>query len=243
MSAAPALAALRARIAALEGGGGAAPAGVLPLGVAAIDRRLPRGGLTLGGLHDLAGAAGDGAATAFAAMLLGRLAAHCAKPVLWIGADADLYPPGLAGLGLTPARLLLARPLRGDAALWAAEEGLRCRDLAAVLVESGGIAPIAARRLHLAARASGVTALLLGEGERGGVAESRWRVTAAANPGACIESWRWRVTLRCCRGLAAEADGTIASWELEWVDETGGLRLAAPAAGRTAAPGRGRAAG
>src|SRR6266403_5485913 len=53
--------------------------GVLPFGVAAIDRALPGGGLARGALHEILGAGGDeedGAlAAAFAAHILGRLGA------------------------------------------------------------------------------------------------------------------------------------------------------------------------
>src|SRR5436305_4930817 len=51
--------------------------GVLPFGVAAIDRALPGGGLALGALHEILGVGGDeedGAlAAAFAAHILGRV--------------------------------------------------------------------------------------------------------------------------------------------------------------------------
>src|SRR5258708_37779955 len=58
--------------------------GVLPFGVAAIDRALPGGGLARGALHEILGAGGDeedGAlAAAFAAWLLGRLGASPTSP-------------------------------------------------------------------------------------------------------------------------------------------------------------------
>src|ERR1051325_9874880 len=54
--------------------------GVVPFGVAAIDRALPGGGLTLGAMHEILGAGGDeedGALpAAFAATILGRIGKH-----------------------------------------------------------------------------------------------------------------------------------------------------------------------
>jgi protein ImuA len=51
--------------------------GVLPFGVAAIDRALPEGGLALGALHEILGAGSDGedgaAAAGFAAAIAGRI--------------------------------------------------------------------------------------------------------------------------------------------------------------------------
>src|SRR6516165_6707979 len=65
--------------------------GVLPFGIAAIDRALPGGGLARGALHEILGAGGDeedGAlAAAFAVGILGRLVAHGSSAgdgmVLW----------------------------------------------------------------------------------------------------------------------------------------------------------------
>src|ERR687897_441280 len=65
---------LRERIARLEGGN-ARIRTVLPFGVAAIDRVLPRGGLAFGGLHEVAGGGNgsvDGAATALFAAGIAR---------------------------------------------------------------------------------------------------------------------------------------------------------------------------
>src|SRR4051794_41625907 len=91
MSRPASLNALRDRIQRIE-----APArhGVLPFGVAAIDRALPGGGLALGAVHEIIGQGGDeedgAAAAGFAAGILARL--------------------GVAPLMTTPTSTLLPRP-------------------------------------------------------------------------------------------------------------------------------------
>ena len=227
---------LRASIRRIDGTAGDANAGdtrsgVIALGAPAIDGVLPGGGLRRAALHTVAG---DTAAAGFCAGLLGRLAGGRGT-VLWCRPDRDLHGPGLALFGLPPERLILVRGRNTDL-LWAMEEGLRGGTLAAVLGEVAGIAPIAARRLQLAAEAGGVTALLLDGGAGNGApppAFSRWRVSAVPCPPAgrasfgqsCGRpSWRpcWRVELRHCRG------GRPAAWIVEWRDgTTGGFAVAA----------------
>jgi protein ImuA len=222
---------LRGRIAALEAAEGRGRPAVLPLGVAAIDAALPWGGLPLGALHEIRapGDADDGAALGFTAVLLGRLSARQDKPVLWVASRDDLYAPGLAALGLSPDRLLVARPGRGLRPHWAMEEGLRCAGLAGVVGELWDLDVVAARRLHLAARASGVTALVLNRGAGGNTALTRWRIdpTPSAVPAAGAWLWRWRVTLSHCRGRGPGEEGAVAQWVVEWNDEAHCLRLAA----------------
>jgi protein ImuA len=208
------LAGLRQTIRRLEGNGEAGRS--LPLGVPALDDHLPGGGLALGCVHELAPAAlGDeGAATGFAAVLLRTLARERGR-VLWLSRRGDLHPPGLAGLGLSPEPLLLARLHRDQGALWAMEEALRCRGLAAVLAEVGTLDLVASRRLQLAAEDSGVTGLLLRPANArtdASAAVTRWRLACLpAGTGDGQEPWRWRwaVELLRCRG------GHPGRWRLE----------------------------
>ncbi|HLB79973.1 MAG TPA: hypothetical protein VJJ77_05675, partial [Dongiaceae bacterium] len=163
---------LRTRLRALERGGRAP----LPLGAPALDAALG-GGLAVGRLHEVAGAAEDGAAAGFAAVLLGRLAAAAGKPVLWCG-GGDLYAPALAAFGLDPGAVILVLAAGRAELLWAIEEGLRCRGLAAVLGEADEVGLAAGRRLQLAAEAGGTTGLLLGrprDASASGIAVTRWR--------------------------------------------------------------------
>ena len=222
--------------------------GVLPFGIAAIDRVLPGGGLARGALHEILGAGGDeedGAlAAAFAAGILGRLATTGNGMVLWCLPRPDLYGPGLAAQGLDPAHIVLVRAPRDGEILWAMEEGLRAPGIAAVVGEVGTLPAVASRRLQLAAERSGITAFLLRRWRDGGqaarernlpnAAVTRWRIAAVPSqppwgePG--VGHPRWRVELLRCRG------GEPACWEVEEADATGHVSLAAALADRPAAP-------
>src|SRR5277367_3479950 len=203
----------------------AAVHGVLPLSVAAIDRTLPGGGLARGAVHELVGMGGDeedGAlAAAFAAGIIGRLERD--GIVLWCLPRADLYGPGLAVLGLDPARLVLVRAWRDAEILWAIEEGLRATGVAAVVGEVGTFPAVASRRLQLAAERSGVTAFVLRRWRDGSEAARERSLPNAAPP-------RWRVELLRCRG------GKPACWEMEVADATGSLSLVATLADQSAPP-------
>jgi protein ImuA len=225
--------------------------GVLPFGIAAIDRVLPGGGLARGTLHEILGVSGDeedGAlAAAFAAGILGRLAAGESPAedgiVLWCLPRPDLYGPGLAAYGLDPARIVLVQAPRDGEILWAMEEGLRTPGIAAVVGEVGTLAAVASRRLQLAAERSGITAFLLRRWRDGGraarernlpnAAVTRWRIAALPShpppgePG--VGRPRWQVELLRCRG------GEPACWEAEEADATGHVSLASALADRPAA--------
>lgn len=237
------LAAMRAEVRRLEGGGGGHRRR-LRLDLEGADQILPAGGLPLGCVHEIAAAdlADQGAAVGLTAGLAAALVrpaagadprtAHGTAPeavsVLWLARPAARgprpYPPGLRGYGLAPGMLVFARP--GDRrAAWAAlEEAARCPGLAAVVAEVDPPDLVAGRRLQLAAEGSGVTVFLLlpPGGARGtGAAVTRWRVAAA--PGDGVRPC-WRLALTRCRG------GRPADWLAEWCDgRLTGVRDAAAA--------------
>jgi protein ImuA len=169
---------LRAQLQTLDRDGGAAP---LAFGLPAVDRHLG-GGLPRGCLHEVAGAVDDGAALGFCAALAGRLAE---RPVLWCQPEFDLYAPGLATFGLDPSRLIVVTARRPAERLWALEEGLRCPALAVAVIELDALDMTAARRLQLAAEASGVTGFVLHpDGLRlpaASAAVTRWTVISAGH--------------------------------------------------------------
>jgi protein ImuA len=222
---------LRARLARLDHHPTDRP--ILPLGLAAVDRLLPGGGLARSCLHELCGAPDRAAAAGFAAALLGRLAAD--GHALWIGPRDDLYAPGLAAQGLPPERLIVVRAGARDARLWALEEALHSPGLAAVLAEVDRLTLTQSRRLQLAAEAKGVTAFLLrplAACDAPSAAVTRWRITPLpedAATGEASRAWeppRWRVELVRCRG------GRTGAWAIAWREGgfheiTGALALAA----------------
>ena len=123
-------------------------------------------------------------------MLAAGVMARSEGPVVWIRpgwGPERLNAAGLQPLA-NPARLLLVRADRDEAALWAAEEALRSGVVPLVVIETAalpGLTPV--RRLHLAAGAGAEGAhregtpaplgLLLTRGQGGAAGvESRWHL-------------------------------------------------------------------
>jgi protein ImuA len=168
-------------------------AGLLALGLPEIDAAL-QGGLARGAVHELAPGSAQqaGAVTGFA-LALAALAAAGGRSALWIQTDfAALeagmpYGPGLALFGLPLWHLLILRVSHPLDLLWAFEEALKSRGVAAVLAElpeSGAAADLTAtRRLALAARAGGGLGLLLRHRPcpLATAAMTRWQVAAAVS--------------------------------------------------------------
>lgn len=232
----PALDELRARLRRLERSS-VVDAGVLPFGVDAIDAALPGGGLGRGTLHEVAGGGPDEVFGAAAALFLAGILARLGGQALWCAARGDLFPPGLAMAGLSPATLLHARAPDEAGVLLAMEEALRHPALAAVVGEVTRLPMVASRRLVLAAEKTGVMALALRRRREGAAAKdapnaaaTRWRVTPLpsaplASPG--IGRARWTLALTRCRG------GEAAEWIVEACDAQGRLSLPADLAHRS----------
>ena len=198
------LAALKSRIGAIEGPK-PADSTLFALGAGPLDAQLG-GGLPRGRLHELfAAEAGDRAALAGAGLMLAmRVGGGRAGvgPVLWLRQDGGvraggaLYGPGLADLGFDPARLIEIVAPDETTLLRAAGDAVRCRHVAAVLIEpwktARGFDLTVSRRLAIAAEKSGVTVLLL-------------RFDAEPMPSAAFS--RWQVRSIASAGLEAGAPG------------------------------------
>ena len=203
----------------------------LKTGVAGIDEALPWAGLTPG-LHEIAAAHGDAARAGLVASLL----RHRPGPVLWCRSHrtaleaGDPYGPGIAVLGLSPDRLILAEAAKPAELLWAMEEGARTKGLAAVVAD--GVMPdlTAGRRLQLAAEAGQGLVFLLATGRQtaASTALTRWFVASAPSrpeaegPGPPC----WTIELWRCRG------GRPREWMVEWDDAALSLSVVSPMADR-----------
>ena len=159
--------------------------GRLALGIAALDAVLG-GGLPLAALTEIRAAQSrdGGVVSGFALALVARLigTAGGSSSIVWIG-EADLrretgalYAPGLAALGLDPARVVEVAVRTEKEALWAFEAALSCRGLGVAVCElrKASLDLSATRRCALRARESGRHRLAasprkrMGGAERGG---------------------------------------------------------------------------
>jgi protein ImuA len=166
----------------------------------ALDQAL-KGGLGRGALHEVVAASpGDApAACGFTLALAARFAASLdhAAPIVWVLEDHATaetgapYAPGLAAHGIDPARLILVRTASGPDSLWAMEEALKCKTVAAVVGEVWRLKSYdlaASRRLVLTAQKSGTPGLMLPAGAAGqarklsSAARTRFEVRAMAGP-------------------------------------------------------------
>jgi len=239
------VAALRARIAAIEGVGRRVK-GVLPFGLEAIDSRLPGGGLALGALHEVAGGGNGAVDGAAAALFAAGIAARTNGKVLWCITRPDLFAPALAQAGLKPDRVIYVEAHDEKSVLACFEEGLRHGGLGCVVAEVSRLSMTASRRLQLAAEASGTMGLALRRWRRQTeaadfgqptAASTRWRVSALPStplPVPGVGRHRWLVEL-----IRARA-GESADFEVEACDEQGRLALPAELAHGSVQTGIGR---
>jgi protein ImuA len=185
-----------------------------------------QGGLGLGELHELSPATSlhSGAALGFA-LALSVLHPASRGTIVFVQQDFAALETGmLSGLGcdafgLDPARLLVVRASSPRDALWAMEEALKTRGIAAMigeLAEDGKAADLTAtRRLSLAAQKCGGLALLLRQRPmpQPSAAATRWQVAAAPGSGDGFGGLA-RTGFRL--SLTKNRRGACGSWILQW---------------------------
>ncbi|MHB1799766.1 MAG: ImuA family protein [Vulcanimicrobiaceae bacterium] len=220
-------------------------------GLSEIDNRLPGNGLRAG-LHEVAGLGPETEHAAAPALLIAGILARRDGAVLWVQESPDAYPPGLAGAGLVPGRVIYLHA--GRDVLAAFEEGARARGLAGVVGETTArVTLVMSRRLQLAAECSGVPAFLLRRSRcfddprllEPNAAATRWRVGPLPSPAPIAHAPAvpglarpvWRLDLTRCRG------GEAATWFVEAPDAQGHFNLVPDLPDRSAAPDRRGTAG
>jgi protein ImuA len=214
-----ALAALRARIAKIEGHapGLSSDARVeaWTSGLAAMDAALGAGekGLGLGALHEIVAASPVDlpVASAFAFGLLARLKRR--GPLLWCVTGLTQneygapYAPGLAAFGIDPSRIVSINVRHPRDLSFVLEEAARLPGLAAIIAEGPLPSFTASRRLALLLATSGVPMLFLPDGKtgQGSAAATRFVVAPLVAPNSALDIRSpgppaFRVTLARTRG-------------------------------------------
>ncbi len=204
-------------------GSAAAPEGErIRTGLGPLEKAFPQHTFPVAAIHEfISRERTDAAATSgFISGLLHRFLQHSDGPCLWISNRRTVYPPALKAFGFAPERVVFVDLAREKDALWAAEEALGCKGLAAVVCEIGELSFTGSRRLQLAVERSRVTGFIHRykprlEGTNACV--SRWRITPLASapeeglPG--VGHPRWAVHLLKIR------NGRPGTWHLEWTSD------------------------
>ena len=192
----------------------------------------------------------DASAIGFALSRLPRTDA----PVLWVQdrlSRKEAGRPMLAGLRTTRPIIMVDLSRAADV-LWAMEDGLRCRSLAAVIGEIWGDPPVldftATKRLAMRAEAAGVSCWLIRRAASPDLsaARDRWRIStlpSAANPHDAQAPGAARWSLDLFRSRRRKPGQWVATYDAP----SDRVHFAAPVRDRTLEPrdgaGRERAAG
>jgi protein ImuA len=132
-----------------------APLRTLPTGHAALDAQLPGGGWPLGAMVEVLQSFPAQHVWQLLLPGLAQAAQEQTGPVVLVDAPCIPFGPGLCAQGLPQERLLCVRAGANGAAPWAAEQALRCADVAAVLAWLPRVRGTDLRRLHMAAQQHG----------------------------------------------------------------------------------------
>lgn len=130
---------------------------VVSSGFAALDAQLPGGGWPVGCLVELLQSPAQPGRHAWQLLLpaLVQAVQEQPGPVVLVGAPFEPFVPSLQARGLAPQRLLRVQAAKPAACLWAAEQALRCAEVAAVLAWLPQANGSELRRLHIAAQQHG----------------------------------------------------------------------------------------
>ncbi|HXE20869.1 MAG TPA: translesion DNA synthesis-associated protein ImuA [Rhodoferax sp.] len=210
---------------------------VLSTGYADLDRQLPGGGWPIGAMVELLQA--HEYLHVWQLLLPGLVqAASCqVGPVVLVGAPGEPFCPGLRARGLPGERLLWVRADQAAARLWAAEQALRCAQVAAVLAWLPQARSAELRRLQLAAQQQGrLLFVLRGASSRNEASPARLRLLLEGDAALNVHILKRRgPPLDAAVTLPAHAPrlaALLATW-----GAAASLQQARPGPARTARPG------
>lgn len=127
----------------------------MPSGHPLLDRYLPGGGWPLGSMVEVLQQRAEQHVWQLLLPGLAQAIVRQAGPVVLVGAPYEPFGPSLQAQGLPPQRLLCVRAEKPAARLWAAEQALRCAEVAAVLAWLPQARSAELRRLQMAAQQQG----------------------------------------------------------------------------------------
>lgn len=183
--------------------------GAVPTGFAPLDRLLPAGGVLRGSLVEWLCHGEASGAAALASAVSCRLAGEAdraggtASTIVVVDRKGWFHPPAVLGwlergkaIGRQAARLVVVRPAHDADEVWAIDQSLRCRGVAAVLAWPQRVHSTAMRRWQLAARASLAVGMFMRPLAAG--RDPSWaaaRIAVAAQPGESLTVRRLRLSL------------------------------------------------
>lgn len=132
----------------------------IPLGLGGLGELFPDGGLAAGSLVELLPRS-PGAGAWTLALVLARYACGERKTLLIADAERCFYPPAARAFGLDPERTIIVRPRQASDALLALAQALRCSAIGAGIGAFDRLHDRDARKLQLAAEASGAIGVLV----------------------------------------------------------------------------------
>jgi len=189
----------------------------LDVGLGPIKHAFPASVFPLGAVHEFFCSRSEDA-TASSGFIAGLLSSlmHNHGAAVWISSSQTIFPPALKAFGIDPHKIIFLTLKKEKEILWAIEEALKCKSLAAVVAEMADISFTTSRRFQLAVEESGVTSFVLRRNPRNLTTAciSRWRITSLASetekglPG--VGCPRWNVELLKIR------NGKPGVWQIEW---------------------------
>lgn len=129
-------------------------------GCVQLDRLFPEGGVARGTLVEWL-AEGEGSGAMWLALIAAREACRGHGPLVVIDSRGTFYPPAAARAGIDLERLIVVRATPARDESWALDQSLRSSGVGAVLCTTDRLGQRAARRLQLAAEASGGVGFLV----------------------------------------------------------------------------------